>query len=444
MKRTIILFLILIGAASGQDTLSTLPTDSSVFDQAVELVSKTFDYLNEQNPDVLFEWAREAAIESGNHELAISICQQGLELAPDYLDIRLLLGRLYAWGGQYDSAEVHLRMVVGEAPEYHDARLALSDALIWSNKYELALPVLWVGLDKDPENVDFLVRYATCLKELGKAQELKKTIATILKLDPNNERALAFQDEQIPDKRSKKLSITYTLNRLADTKTQWQMLVGETTLDPWHLFSIEYEQSFSFGPVISRFNQADRYGRTGSQLEVESYPLLREGTYAYLGLGYSWTDLFPQVRTGAEIFQALPSAHEVSVGYRSLHFEAKDLYVLSLSTSKYIGNYWISARAFLSQTEGSLSQAINLQTRKYFSDPGNFVELSIGQGETPGVGIGEDEVNYLGSRHLGLSGQWKLDELNMIKGNITLANVEIREEAYRGDTGIMLSYSRLF
>ncbi|MCF7807451.1 MAG: YaiO family outer membrane beta-barrel protein [Candidatus Marinimicrobia bacterium] len=402
------------------------------------------NFRSEQNPDLLYKWARDAALTSKNYALAIKIAKQGLVIAPDYVDIRLLLGRLYAWNGQYDSARVELEQVVAANPAYVDARNALVDALMWNKNYEPARGILEAGLEMDPGQVDFRYKLAICTLELGDKKTARELLEALLKDHPDHEQAAAVLGGLEPEPRKRKISVLYTLNRLADTQTQWQMLVGETSLDPWQLLSVELEQKFEFGPVIARFNVADRYGRSGQQLEIESYPLICEGTYAYVALGYSWTELFPKFRTGAEIFQALPQAMEMSIGYRSLHFADQDLMVLAGSFSKYHGNYWMSARTFLTPDEGALSRALNLQVRRYLKGADTFVELSVGQGETPGVGIGEDEINYLGARHLGVMCQWKLDDSQLIKGIITLSNVEIRESAYRGDTGFGFAYSRLF
>lgn len=450
---TLILGLLMISIAVGSDSLSVVDQgkiddldapDTLRMQSFPTTIIAGFDFLTEKNPDLLLEWARNMAIESKNFGLAIKIARQGLVIAPDYLDIRLLLGRLYAWNGQYDSARVELETVVNVKPDYDDARNALADALMWAGDYEEASNILEAGLEINPDNVDFRYKHAICALELGVSKIARKELKALLEVHPDHEKAAAVLLGMAPEPMERKVSVLYTLNRLADTQTQWQMLVGETSLDPWHMLSIEMEQKFDFGPVIARFNIADRYGRSGQQLEFESYPLLREGTYAYVGLGYSWTELFPKYRTGAEIFQALPNAFEVSLGYRSLHFENQDLKVLAGSLSKYQGDYWLSLRTFISPNEGSLSRSLNMQLRRYLKDADTYFELSLGQGETPGVGIGEDEINYLGSRRIGALCQWKVGHVHLVKGMISLANVEIRESAYRGDTGMGITYSRLF
>lgn len=449
----LILSLAMISIAAGSDSLSVADQNKSDdlgapdtlrMESFPTTIVAGYDFLTEKNPDLLYEWARDAAIESKNFGLAIKIARQGLVVAPDYLDIRLLLGRLYAWNGQYDSARVELERVVNAKPDYDDARNALADALMWNSDYEPARLILGEGLELNPDHVDFRYKHAICALEIGEKKLARKELKALLDDHPDHEKAAAVLLGMAPEPMDRKVSVLYTLNRLADTQTQWQMLVGETSLDPWHMLSMEMEQKFDFGPVIARYNIADRYGRSGQQLEIESYPLIRGGTYAYVGLGYSWTELFPKYRTGAEIFQALPNAFEVSLGYRSLHFEDQDLKVLAGSLSKYQGDYWLSFRTFISPNEGSLSRSVNLQLRRYLKDADTYFELSAGQGETPGVGIGEDEVNYLGSRRVGAMCQWKVGDVHLVKGMISLANVEIRESAYRGDTGMGITYSRLF
>jgi len=394
--------------------------------------------------DSLFQEARDLAFISKNNPEAILVCQQALALNPVNSDFRVFLGRLYAWEGHYDTAAVHLIQVLDKNPEYEDARNALANVYIWGKNFDQALELLDAGLKQNPVNTDFLYKKALCLNSMNKPESARKVLKKLLKIDANHaEAAILLKNLPDPDPQ-RKISIAYSYDRLADTKTQWQMLVDEASLDPWQLLTLEAEQKFSFGPVIARLNLANRFELTGTQIEIEAYPNIRRGTYSYLSIGYSGSSIFPIYRLGAELFQDLPQAFEASLGFRFLHLEATDVSVITASTGKYIGNYWVNVRAFISPQDVSFSKAWNFQSRRYLKDADTFLEVNLGSGESIGTGLGSEEINYLGSRHIAFQYQRKLNEMNLVRVGLSLGNVEVRKDNFRGDTGLFMNYSYRF
>lgn len=396
------------------------------------------------NPDSLFQQARDLAFISKNNLEAIKTIKLALKLSPDNADFSIFLGRLYAWEGYYDSAAVQLQRVVEQYPDYEDARSALADVYVWSKQYKLAVQLLEEGLQLNPTNLEFRYTLALSLVKLNKNKRAKSLLREVLKQDPDHAAAAALLAAMPTPDPTRKLSVAYSLNRLADTNTQWQMLVGETTLDPWQLLTLEAEQQLQFGPIIGRVSLANRFDQTGTQFEMESYPALREGMYGYLGFGYSNALIFPKFRLGAELFKALPAAFEISLGFRFLHLATQDVSVFTASTGKYLGNYWLNGRIFITPQEVSASKAWNFQCRRYLKDEDTYVEMSLGLGESIGPGLGSEEISYLGSRHIAALGQWKLLEKSLIQAGLSLANVEVRKDSFRGDTGLYINYSFRF
>lgn len=88
-------------------------------------------------------------------------------------------------------------------------------------------------------------------------------------------------------------------------------------LDPWQMAALSLGNRGTRGTFIGRVNLAQRFGEQGAQVELDVYPRLSEKLYAFLNIGYSGADIFPEWRSGAELFAALPDAWEASAGYRS-------------------------------------------------------------------------------------------------------------------------------
>lgn len=174
--------------------------------------------------------------------------------------------------------------------------------------------------------------------------------------------------------------------------------------DPWQLASTSLGRRGALGSLIARLNYADRFDRTGGQFEVDAYPRLGSGTYAYLNAGYSEAEIFPDWRFGAEVFKSLSDAWEVSAGVRHLRFDETPVTLFTGSVGKYVGNYWLSARPFIRAKEAGTSASGSLTARRYFADADQYVGVRLGYGSTPSEQITRDEIGRVNSFSGGLHG----------------------------------------
>ncbi len=110
-----------------------------------------------------------------------------------------------------------------------------------------------------------------------------------------------------------------------------------TAATPWHEFD-DVDRTRDPERQRPRPGRPTRRGSaTRDQLiEVEAYPRLRAGTYAFVGVGTGTRrDLFPDYRAAFDLYQSLGHGIEVSGGYRRLQFSAPvSIYVGS--ATKYL------------------------------------------------------------------------------------------------------------
>lgn len=152
---------------------------------------------------------------------------------------------------------------------------------------------------------------------------------------------------------------------------------------PWSFAYLQLARRGSRGTLVGRVNYARRFALDGMQAEVDAYPKLREGTYAYLNAGFASTAVFPDVRLGGELYTSLPRAMEISAGARWMDFDSGSVVIYTGSVGKYVRNYWISLRPFVTPREGDLSASANLSIRRYLTDPEQYVTLLLGAGTQP-------------------------------------------------------------
>jgi len=382
------------------------------------------------NVDSLFSEARRIAFEEENREQARQLCQHALEAAPDYHDIRVFLGRLYAWDKQYNRAEEALSYVLSNNQKYTDARYALLDVYIWSEQYHEVLRTANEGLKFNPVNEKFLYSRALAQAELKQRDAAVTTLDKLLQINPSHEQGSSLLEQLREEGRLYKVSADYRLDRFQNAEAPWAFFCTGQDRDPWHLFSVDVSRRMAFGTVIGRINHVQRFGIKGYQFEIDAYPKIRPGTYMYLNLGLSWTDLFPKYRLGGEVFQSLPGAFEASAGFRSMFFENSDVTVYTASVGKYYGSYWLNLRTFVTPKDVSFSRTIILTSRRYFGDADNFLSITVSLGESPDYIITFSEVNYLSARKFTFGGQWRITPLTFADWNLGFANEELTSEQY--------------
>jgi YaiO family outer membrane protein len=141
-------------------------------------------------------------------------------------------------------------------------------------------------------------------------------------------------------------------------------------------------------------NLASRFGEQGAQIELDAYPRLGEKLYAFFNLGYSGSDIFPEWRSGAELFAALPDAWEASAGYRQLRFEgAPPVTLITGAVGKYFGNSWISARPYVRVGDNGTGTTVVVTGRRYFADADNYIGARLSAGSSPSERATPAEVN---------------------------------------------------
>ena len=326
-------------------------------------------------------------------EEAREVCRQALLRSPGYHDLRILRARLFTWDGRYDEGRAELQTVLAQAPDHLDAREALIDLETWSDHPKEALAVCEAGLALRPQAAILHHRRARLLKSLGDVPAALESVRRALALDPDLQAARRLRDDLVELNQRSKVGIAYTYDHF------------DRTFDPWRTTSLALGHRFDAGTLIGRINHATRFGTAGDQVEVDAYPHLADGTYAYLNVGHSGDSIFPKLRWGAELYHNFPHGLEGSLGLRHLQFAATTVDIYTSSLGKYWGDWLFTLRANV--TPGSLgaSKSGSLAVRRYFGDPDAFLAFSVGSGVSPDQSNPDAAILDLRSKKASLGGQ---------------------------------------
>ncbi|WP_396634529.1 YaiO family outer membrane beta-barrel protein [Maribacter sp. R86514] len=154
--------------------------------------------------------------------------------------------------------------------------------------------------------------------------------------------------------------------------------------DPITTSSISFKRQTPLGAIIPRINNSNRVGKNGIQLDLDLYPKIAKGVYAYVNYGYSESDLYPNHKVGGDVYYNHKSGIEFSAGGRFINFATKDVKSITNSLGYYTGNYYFSLRSFITPESNNLTNVSgNLLVRKYLKDAKNYLGLNVGYGFSP-------------------------------------------------------------
>ncbi len=311
--------------------------------------------------------ARALAI-AGQRGEAIELLQNSLAISPRNSDARVLLGTVLSWEGRYDEARRELEAVLTESPTHGDALPAMINVELWSNHSGRAEELASRALRNRPNDTGMLLARARALSALKRETEARDTLDRLLVIDPRNEQALQMRRSLRASLRLWQVRVGSLYEAFSDHRVawrEWQVSVGRTT---------------PIGSILLRGSRAERFGLKDDQVELEMYPRLRPGTYAYVAGAYAPNALlYPEYRYAADLYQSLGAGFEGSMGFRRLGF-GRGVNIYAGSLSKYYGQWLFTGRAFVTPDSAGTSRSCHGSFRRYFGDAGTYVGLRYGRG----------------------------------------------------------------
>lgn len=370
--------------------------------------------------DELFEKARQTAFD-GKREEARTMLITILERAPDYTDVRVFLARTYAWDEQRALARKELQTVLAKSPSHEDALNALTDVEMWDDDFAQALTVVNTGLSYYPNSEDLIYKKARILKSLDQPEEAQRVLNHLLSINPAHTKGLELSEDLRLARMKYTAGVSYDLDLFS------------RTYNPTHSLAAQLARANRWGSSIIRLNYAHRFSSNGIQPEIDLYPRIVQGVYAYLNYGYSDSDLFPQHRFGTEVFTKLPLSFEASAGLRHLYFGTNSkVTIYTGSIGWYYKSYWFSFRPYITPGEPGTSFSSTLTVRKYFKDADNYIGLTGGYGFSPddrriqsSTGLSTDRIYILKSQRVGFAWQKTLKRNFILNISLGLSRQEL-------------------
>lgn len=323
------------------------------------------------DPDKAFEAARELAF-NGKRKQAQDSLLLILTKYPNYNDIRSFLASTYSWDGNYKTAKKEFEQVLKNDPDRLDTWEAAIKNELYREAPFSALEMVKKALENFPDNPEILYLKARAEEKSNKKEEALITIESILKNNPKHEKALSFKESALNDLRLNDISLKSSID------------IYSEVFDPMQYYLLSYGRQTKFGSIKGKLNVSNRFQSIGAQFEVDMYPRIIKGLYAYLNFGLSNSFLYPDVRYGGELYKSLPLSLEISAGFRALKYSSTTT-IYTGSLGWYIGNDYWSFRTYITPGDSGSSKSGTLVYRKYRRDANNYLSIDAGIGFSPEI-----------------------------------------------------------
>ena len=324
------------------------------------------------NPDTAFKTARDLAF-NGKRKQAQDSLKLILTKYPTYLDIRSFLASTYSWDGNYNQARIEFTRVLNKDPKRKTDWIAAVNNELWAEKPFKASELIKKGLIHFDNDADLLQLKAKSEFNAGNKEEAYITISDVLKLYPENIKAQEYKNSINNLLSFNSIGISYAID-----------VYNKNERDAMHYSTLQYSRQTKYGSITGKLNYSNRFTTDNYQYELDLYPRITNGLYAYVSAGFSNSPLYPSFRYGAELYKSLPKSFEASLGLRGLKYSTTTI-IYTGSIGWYTGNsYWVF-RSYVTPGDPGTSKSGALQYRKYRSDAENYFIIGFGFGVSPEV-----------------------------------------------------------
>lgn len=246
-----------------------------------------------------------------------------------------------------------------------------------ANNYVEAMVLTKQALAISPNYTDVRLLIGRLYKLTDQPDSARIAFNRVLEDSPNHPDAIAYlknldnyEYEQKKANLANKVSITYNPTYFERPGKKY-----------WNLLNVSYGRQTKYGTIIGRINYADRSYDDGNQFELEAYPKHKNG-YSFINLAYSNAAIFQKYRAAYSYLRSFSGGWEGELGLR-YQYKTDGLLSYGGSAGKYLGNYWLNLRAYITPSSGRVSQSYALTSRYYFDTADDYLTAIAGTGISP-------------------------------------------------------------
>ncbi|MBO6532165.1 MAG: YaiO family outer membrane beta-barrel protein [Muricauda sp.] len=221
---------------------------------------------------------------------SLALTDRGLQLAPDYHDIRVLRIRNLQNLDTLSKALKDLRYLWDKAPNYYDVReLSLRQLRLMGGAVDMAL--IDTLIETYGHSIEFKLLKAQWLFKAGMVRS-------------SRDLALELVDQKITGSQRYQLNLLLraTVRNEVGFNYQYFNFDDAYNRENWQNFIVEYQHNFKATTAIGRVTHSDRGIDSGELYELDIYPVLSDRLYLFGSIGGSTGSFFPDVKANVSVF----------------------------------------------------------------------------------------------------------------------------------------------
>ncbi|NJW51559.1 YaiO family outer membrane beta-barrel protein [Salinimicrobium oceani] len=305
---------------------------------------------------------------------ALDLTKKGLEVAPDYHDIRILKVRTLFALQKFEAAGTDIDLLLANAPDYEGVK-SIAMQRLNQLKGDMALKYNENLLNIYGSDPDMMIYKARLLLENGRFEDAR-VLASETYSASNLDDGQRYAIQQI---------MNLTVKDAVQVTGQYITFSDNYSRNnSWYALSAEYQHNFPHLALIGRATYSDRSYNDGSLYEIEAYPIFSDKMYAFANLGFSEGQIFPDYRASASLFYNFATSLEAEAGFRSLFYNDNSYFTAIAGLTAYTGKFYLNARAFIGPERlEQMVQNYQFNVRYYLSTPENYLFGRFGSGISP-------------------------------------------------------------
>ncbi len=149
----------------------------------------------------------------------------------------------------------------------------------------------------------------------------------------------------------------------------------------WQTYTARVERKSAHGAIALEAVDATRFSLWDQALAVDVYRTLWSRAYGNLRVAVApGAQVLPRSDVTAELYQGIGGGWEASAGYRRMTYPGHRVDLWGASLGKYVGNWYLVARATAVPQSGKLGGGAWLLVRRYLSTADDYLDVSAGVG----------------------------------------------------------------
>jgi YaiO family outer membrane protein len=208
-------------------------------------------------------------------------------------------------------------------------------------------------------------------------------------------------------------------------------------------------RNVTFVPKVNLAQQVpvgeDYFRKVEAQEQLESYISVSRRLSFYLLYAYSASTVFSRHLAVAEATFSVGHGWNITGGSK-MYYWTKPIFSYTLGAEKYIGNFWITVKPYLTYLHSKCYGSVNIGIRRYFTDPLNFIHLGFFDGHSAEVVPHLDSQYLLGNQTWGcyLLWQQKLCPSFLLKTAVSFRNEQYTSGMNRNIPGVTVGINYIF